>query len=308
MRYLRWMLAIRRVEYFVAEWPIVLMAALLASGTARPSSAALGEATALFFLLFNLGDMANCLADRDLDARYKKHLSEAVYGLGVRSVAAQVIATGAAGLAVAAHLAWTTGRPAILALVVVGQVLGLAYSLPPVSLKARGLAGPACLWAILFVGPMLLTGAVLSPAPSAWLVLVAAAYGALQVGVLLINTAEDYPEDRAAGVRTAIVALGLRRGLSVAAGLAAVGAVCLGALELVLTLGAGAGPLLVWLAVQVAGALVLRQLFDLRHRASKLDLAGAIALVKARARHVPLWVTALAWSHLACIAAVTWAK
>ena len=45
----------------------------------------------------------------------------------------------------------------------------------------------------------------------------------MQTGVILVNTAEDYPEDRQMGVRTAILALGLWRGISAALVLTVVG-------------------------------------------------------------------------------------
>ena len=56
------------------------------------------EGIFVFFLLFAFGDMINCLADRDLDAIYKPHLSQAVYGLGVRFVTFQIVATAAVAL------------------------------------------------------------------------------------------------------------------------------------------------------------------------------------------------------------------
>ena len=49
-------------------------------------------------------------AQRDLDAKYKPHLSRAVYNLGVPFVTLQVILTALAALAVAAHVSWMLDR------------------------------------------------------------------------------------------------------------------------------------------------------------------------------------------------------
>ena len=47
------------------------------------------------------------------------------------------------------------------------------------------------------------------------------------MGVILVNTAEDYPEDKAAGMQTSIVALGLSGGIRAAFCLAFIGGVAL---------------------------------------------------------------------------------
>ena len=68
--------------------------------------------------------MINCLADRDLDAVYKPHLSRAVYNLGVPFVTFQVILAAVLALAVAAHLSWMLHRWQLLALTSAGLALG----------------------------------------------------------------------------------------------------------------------------------------------------------------------------------------
>src|SRR5215211_1647399 len=128
-RFLLYMLRIRRVEFRVAEIPILAIPVLLLIRDAAPlKTFAFWEGVFLFFLLFAFGDMINCLADRDLDAVYKQRLSRAVYNLGVRFVALQVAASAAVALAVGAHLAWSLRRWEILGLVAAGLALGAAYS------------------------------------------------------------------------------------------------------------------------------------------------------------------------------------
>src|SRR5215204_6884236 len=105
-RFLLYMLRIRRVEFRVAEIPILAIPVLLLIRDAAPlRTFAFWEGIFIFFLLFAFGDMINCLADRDLDAVYKPHLSESVYGLGVGFVTFQVIASAVLAIALSVHLA-----------------------------------------------------------------------------------------------------------------------------------------------------------------------------------------------------------
>jgi 1,4-dihydroxy-2-naphthoate octaprenyltransferase len=274
MRALAYSLRIRRPEFLVAEIPILGLPLLL---TGRSLS---WEYVVLFFLLFHFGDMINCLCDRDLDAVEKPQLSRAVYGLGVRNVCWQIALTTAAALGLAIHLSQ-------LPLVAIGLVLGAAYSVPPLRLKGRGPWQIACLWTILFVGPMLLVGG-----PS--VLALSACYGALQMGVILVNTAEDYPEDRAAGIRTSIVALGLHRGIRLARTLFFAG---------------GAG-VMVLFALQVRHFVALVPLLAaclfvggsiarLSHTIDRQDLPTAVATVKRAGKRVPIFITLTAWAALA---------
>lgn len=306
-RFILYMLRIRRVEFRVAEIPILAVPVLLLLKDATPlKTFAFWEGIFVFFLLFAFGDMVNCLADRDLDAVYKPHLSEAVYGLGVRFVTVQVLVTAALALALAAHLSWQLGRWPLLPLVTVGLALGAAYSVPPVRLKGRGLAQLVCLWLIIFVGPMLFVALLLYAAPPPSLLALAAAYGAVQMGVILINTAEDYPEDLAAGVRTTIVATGLRAGVTLAVWLAVVGSA-----GLLFTLSAllrqrGAG--LPWAAALLpaacACAYVCWRILSLRRETAGGDPDEQVRAVKRAAKNVPLWVTLVAWSTLGAACAL----
>src|SRR5215813_5721779 len=226
LRYLLYMLRIRRVEFRVAEIPILLIPILLLiRETSVLKTFYFWEGIFLFFLLFAFGDMINCLADRDLDAVYKPHLSAAVYGLGVGFVTFQVVAAAALALILSVHLAWRLNRWLLVPLVAIGLMLGAAYSVPPIRLKGRGLAQLFCLWLIIFVGPMWLVSMLIGNWPSGQLLVFAAAYGGLQMGVILVNTAEDYPEDLEANIKTTIVSLGLHRGIELAFWLTTAGVV-----------------------------------------------------------------------------------
>ncbi|HEY6190560.1 MAG TPA: UbiA family prenyltransferase [Pyrinomonadaceae bacterium] len=311
LRYLLYMLRIRRVEFRIAEIPILAIPVLLLiNDTAPLKTYAFWEGVLIFFLLFAFGDMINCLADRDLDAVYKPHLSEAVYGLGVRFVTFQVAATAALALALAAHLSWRTNRWPLFALVAIGLTLGAAYSVKPVQLKGRGLAQLVCLWLIIFVGPMIFVGLLVSTTPSLAVLIFSAAYGTLQMGIILINTAEDYPEDLEAGIRTTIVALGLERGVALALWLTLSGAA-----GVLITLGVlfyqqrrGLPSIMALLLVAAACLYVARDVWKLKRSIAGPSLAHNIQTVKRTAKRVPFWVTVVAWSSLCAALALFYLK
>ena len=301
LRYLLYMLRIRRVEFRIAEIPILVIPIfLLIHDTTPLKTFSFWEGIFIFFLLFAFGDMINCLADRDLDAVYKPHLSEAVYGLGVRFVTFQVVATAIAALVLTAHLSRQLQRWTLFVLVAIGLVLGAAYSVQPLQLKGRGLAQLLCLWLIIFVGPMLFVSLLVSTTPSFFVLIFAAAYGALQMGVILVNTAEDYPEDLKAQITTSIVALGLHRGIALTFWLATAGAA-----GVVVTLGTifrqrGLGPL--WLPAMLPAAVaclyVLGDIWRLKRSIRDCSLTITIQTVKSSAKRVPIWLTVVAWSIL----------
>jgi len=301
LRYLLYMLRIRRVEFRIAEIPILVIPLfLLLHDTAPLKTFALWEGIFIFFLLFAFGDMINCLADRDLDAVYKPHLSEAVYGLGVGFVTFQVIASAAVALALTAHLSWLLNRWLLLPMVAIGLLLGAAYSVKPFQLKGRGLAQVVCLWLIIFFGPMLFIGLLVNATPSMGVLLFAASFGALQMGIILVNTAEDYPEDLKAEINTSIVSLGLHHGISLSFWLAAVGAVgVVASLVYLFLLRSVAGKWFVLvLPAVLACSYVLYAILKLKLTIGRQNLEAAIQTVKITARSVPIWLTVVAWTTL----------
>lgn len=305
LHFLRDMLIIRRVEFRIAEIPIVAMPALLVNKNFAPlKTQSFWEGVLIFFFLFAFGDMINCLADRDLDAKYKPHLSRAVYNLGVPFVTFQVVLWALFALALAAHVSWMLHRWQLLALTAVGLALGAAYSVEPFRLKGRGIAQLVCLWLIIFVGPMLMIATLFGTWPTLALVAFAMAYGAVQMGIILVNAAEDYPEDREAGVRTVIVALGLSRGIALASALAMAGAVVM-LVTLTTLYWVRAVPLLRSIALLPAAAACLWLTNAIRRLSREVTaepLEVGIVRVKVAAKNVPAWVTVVAWTSFAAVA------
>ncbi len=299
---LRDLLRIRRVEFILAEIPIIAIPLVVAGAEWNVlRTGAFWAVAALFFLLFNFGDMVNCLADRELDAVYKTHLASAVGRLGVASVTRQIVASALGALGLALALAVGLDRPLVVPLVIVGLALGAAYSLPPVRLKGRGLLQLGCLWAIIFVGPMVLVTQLVSDTPSLAVLVIAATYGATQMGVILVNTAEDFPEDEAAGIRTTIVALGPPGGMLLAVGLVAVGGAVLTAALATWGIDDGAPPVSVVALVPLllASVAIARRIHRVARAIRGVDTGTAATEIRRVARFVPMAIAAVAWSTLA---------
>ena len=299
LRYIVFMLRIRRVEFRIAEIPILgIPVLLLCRDTAILRTLDFWEGVFIFFLLFAFGDMINCLADRDLDAIYKPHLSESVYGLGVPFVKLQIWLTALLVVVLSIHLSWRIDRWPIAALTVTGLLLGAAYSVEPVRLKGRGLLQLVCLWTIIFFGPMLFVIQLVQASLSAGVIIFAAVYGALQMGIILINTAEDYPEDMASGVTTSIVSMGLKKGILLAVWLTTGGAA--GTLFVLLHFYSPLRDVQAWavglLPVAAGYIFVVMSVANLYRKIRNAELADAIQAVKTAGRYVPVWVTAAAWS------------
>ena len=229
--------------------------------------------------------MTNCLADRDLDAVYKTRLSEAIYGLGVRNVKTQIAVTVVVALALGTFF----GRE-VLSLTACGLLLGAQYSLRPLWLKGRGLWQMLTLWAVIFFGPMLLVSRALGVQATTIELALFACYGAMQQGIVLVNTAEDLPEDSALSIRTSAVALGLRGATRLAAAMVILGGA--GVLVVLATRATHAWHLAPLVA---AWTWVTIELVSLARRAG-------LTTLRRYAKRVPIWIAATAWGSLAALA------
>jgi alpha-ketoglutarate-dependent taurine dioxygenase/1,4-dihydroxy-2-naphthoate octaprenyltransferase len=294
---------VRRPEFFRAELPILLLPALLSANTpAALTSLAFLEGVAVFFLLFNVGDMINCWFDRDVDLHRKTHLAEAIALVGRRSLMAQIVLSALAATGLAVHLALTLQRWWLAPAGLVGAVLGASYTAPPLRLKSRGLLQLPTYVGLLFVGPMMLVAGLFRDQPGLDVVLTSLAFGAMQTGVLLVNTAEDLDEDERERIRTAAVVLQARGTITLAQWLVLLGGVGLTAVlqrQLPGMLGLALAPLLATTAWNA------RWLAVLSATQRPLDEAGRRAAVREQGKHVPRRIESGAWAA-AFAALVAW--
>ena len=305
LRYLIYSLRIRRVEYRIAELPIFLIPVLMtAQETSVFRSAEFWEGGCVFFFLFAFGDLLNCLADRHLDAVYKPQLTEAVLGIGIRGVIAQATLSAVAAVGLTIHLAWQLDRWFLVPIVAIGLFLAYAYSIEPLRLKGRGLWQLAFYWFGLFTGPMLFVTLLFDPQPVVSVWVVSLAFGLLQSGIILVNTAEDYTEDSQMSVNTVIVSLGLKRGIQLAAWLTFIGTIV--AVSALIMLYGSRGILAEhwpWLLPFAgAGAFNSICIARLNNVVVRSDQADAVEAVRKAAKFVPVWMTATAFGCLIAVA------
>ena len=296
--------AIRRLEFYVVELTIFTIPLLVVATSAQElTSPTVIEGLVMYFVLYAVGDMINCLADRDLDATYKTRLSRAVYRIGVRRVSALIVACCVVGVALAIHLALETGRWPIVGLVLVGVFLGVEYSIGPLHLKGSGLGHLICLWLLLYFLPMLCASLLIADAIGGTVVILAAAYATVEMGIILVNTSEDFLEDRAAGIRTTTVALGLTRTLRLATAMVGAGGIAFIATWAVLDAQHDVQPVgwlavallsLVWVAVMARMVVLTR---TVRHAE---DESFAVSVVKAHGSLVPIAATLVGWAGVIC--------
>ena len=304
-QYIIYSLRIRRVEYRVAELPIFFIPVLLTvNDKAELYGVVMWEGLISFLFLFAFGDLLNCLSDRELDAIYKPQLTEAVYGIGIRGVVIQAVLSAIAAVGLTAHVASMTGRWHLVPMILVGLFVAWAYSMEPIRLKGRGIWQLAFYWAGLFVAPMIFAACLFVDIPSGLVIGISMAFASVQTGVILVNTAEDFPEDRGMNVNTAIVALGLRRGISLAFWLTFLGSALLVSTFLWFYLQFHQAGLRLALLCPVMIATVYCVFCTWRLNGAVRTTGSeteAIACVKRAAKNVPIWMSTIAVG--ACIAA-----
>ena len=303
MQVLKDIFTIRRPEFMIVEATIFSMPILVvAHGMQALTTGLVIEGLLLFFVLYSFGDMINCLADRDLDSTYKTRLSRAVYRLGVGFVRKILIVELVAALLLGIHLAWSSGRWQLLALVLAGVFLGVEYSVGPFYFKSRGIGHLLCLWLLLYFLPMLFAALLVVPNLSAVVVILAMSYATIEMGIILINTSEDLPEDRAMGVCTTTVFLGLRRTLRLSAMMVLIGGILLISVWIYLFWNGGISN---WgyaalLLLTVVCIYVFLTIVTLSRRVELSEEPVAVKLVKAQGAKVPIWATLVGWMSVLC--------
>ncbi|GAA0240190.1 hypothetical protein GCM10010492_44140 [Saccharothrix mutabilis subsp. mutabilis] len=300
LRKLDWSLRIRRVEFFPVWLSVMLVPALLSVDTAADLLSGTFALTLLTVLaVVHVADMVNTLADREVDATYKSRLSEAVHGLGVRNVRWQIGVTVVVGAALAVALSARTGHWDLLPLIAAETVLVAQYSVPPLHFKTRGVLQPLIAVVIIIWIPMAIVVRALGGDFDWPLVATVAGVGAALIGIIVVNTAEDLPEDRAHGIRTSVIALGLPRAMVFATGMVGGG----GAVALLGLLAEG-GPSLGLLAPAAALGFAASHVLGTARLVRRVSEVDGLARLRPRAKLVPIQVATTGWATVIAAAFV----
>lgn len=301
LRFIDNCLTIRRKEFFVAELPIFIIPLLLCIHQFQDFfNPILYIGLLAITLLFNIGDMINCYADYKLDSIYKSYLSNAVFELGKRNVKIQIILSGLIAIILTAIIAVKTNQMYLIPLTLFGAFIGLEYSIKPFKFKSKGLWQLLCLWGIIFFGPMLYTAIIAKGFPSLMQIIIFSLYGFHQMGIILLNTAEDYTEDKDNGLNTIIIYLGLHKSLNFAYAMVIITGLLLQILIVYLMYLEGtAWYIYLSLFCFTAGwLLIVAEYRSIINKINQLDEVEAIKIVKKNGMKVPRWLKIGAYTFM----------
>ena len=143
LTYIRAFLVVSRVEFMVMGIPVIALSALLAASSPDDlmgyNAVRLGLLAALWYLAYWICSQVNCIADYELDKRYKSRLPRAIDILkGPRTIWAIIAVEIVVASAIVVYLAISESRLGLVVLWVVGLFLVGAYSLEPLRFKRRG--------------------------------------------------------------------------------------------------------------------------------------------------------------------------
>lgn len=171
------------------------------------------------FLIINLssviGAQANTLYDYELDLKdpRKKELTQALDLFGHRKVRDIMILEICLTLILVSALVLYLQEPVLLALWVIGISLGIAFSAPPLRLKAKFWIGPICQMLVLAVFPVLFAYYSFAPETNPYFLMSLAGLSLTVYGVIVPTEVRDYFGDKTMGIQTLTVRLGLSKAM-----------------------------------------------------------------------------------------------
>ena len=207
---------ISRFEFLLPNLGSLVMG--LAWGATPPiDPTKLTVSVVLSFLIINLssiiGAQANTLYDYKLDLKdeRKKELVQALDSFGHKKVRDIMILEICLTLVLVSALALYLKEPILLALWILGISLGIAFSAPPLRLKARFWIGPICQMLVLAVFPVLFAYYAFTSEINAYFLISLAGLSLSVYGVIVPTEIRDYFGDKAMNIQTLTVRLGLSR-------------------------------------------------------------------------------------------------
>lgn len=199
--------------WFAPMWAMIV--GCVASGNAHWQFGSIGRIVLGMILagplLCAFSQVTNDWFDRDVD-----RINEPDRPTAANALAPSTVFAIAAGLAVAAlGLAWALGTT-VFSLAIGGLALALAYSAPPVRLKARNgwLANAACAFA--YEGFAWIAGAAIFGHVTTGTIVLATLYSLGSHGLMTLNDFKSFEGDTRLGLRSLPVMLGLDGALKAA--------------------------------------------------------------------------------------------
>ncbi len=190
----------------------------LAWGINPPVDPLSGIVSVVFaFLIINLssiiGAQANTIYDYELDVKdeRKKELIQALDSFGHEKVQKVMILEICLTFVLVSALTLYRGEPILLALWIIGIALGIAFSAPPLRLKARFWIGPVTQMLVLAVFPVLFAYFAFTFQINAYFLISLLGLSLTVYGVIVPTEIRDFFGDKAMNIQTLTVRLGLSR-------------------------------------------------------------------------------------------------
>jgi 4-hydroxybenzoate polyprenyltransferase len=160
-----------------------------------------------------IGAQANTLSDYELDQKdeRKKELVQALDTFGHKKVKIVLIIEFLLTLALVSIFMTLQQKWILLPLWIVGISLGVVYSAPPLRLKARSWIAPISLMLVLAIFPVLFAFYTFTFKLNQFFLLALAGLPLTVYGVIIPTELRDYFGDKAMGIQTMTVRLGLSR-------------------------------------------------------------------------------------------------
>ena len=169
----------------------------------------------LFLFTITFACNINCYFDRDVDILKKKNLARSIDTLGASNVRTLMIFETFV-ISILIGYFFFQGYPIVALLAAIGWFFGFAYSADPIRLKGRGLLGPIPVNLGVYVLPILAGHLVMDKDPSQGFLLFVTGYLLLNLGINLVNVAEDYDVDKKRDITTIAHKLGIGKTIKTA--------------------------------------------------------------------------------------------
>lgn len=170
---------------------------------------------ALYILLITFACNINCLYDIDIDKKYKKYMSDAVETLGKGTVKSFILLESVAIVLLTFYL-FINGYIITSVLALSGMMFGYIYSAEPIRVKKRGIFSPFPVLIGLYTLPVLGGWFIFHGNLSLYIIVFSIGYALINEGITLVNTCEDYDEDKSEGITTWAHLFDLRKTMKIA--------------------------------------------------------------------------------------------
>ena len=291
--------AISRVEFLLPNLGSLIM------GLAWGATPSIGISTlvvllVLSFAIINLssaiGAQANTLSDRELDSKdeRKKQLVKAMNSFGTNRLKKVLVIEFVLTLVLVFLFMLVQEKPILLLLWIVGICLGCAYSLPPIRLKSRGWLAPISLILVLAFFPVLFAYYTFTAELNPFFLVSLVGLSLTVYAVIIPTEIRDYFGDKAMGIETFTVHLGLVKASQVAIALLTAGA-ALTAIAFLLEFTYAQHPFLgiLVIAIPISAFVLLRQfrrLYSLSKEYAKSESNSIGDEIVRLSAHNPQWI------------------